>query len=150
MRLAQTHVWPALRYFEMIAPSAAASRSASSNTMNGALPPNSSESFLIVGATCCMSRRPTSVDPVNDSLRTSGLAHISPPIADALPVITLSTPAGNPARCASSASAKAEYGVASAGLMTTVQPAASAGATLRVILVHRKYHGVMPAHTPTG
>ena len=35
---------------EAIAPSTAASRSASSNTMNGALPPSSSETFLIVPA----------------------------------------------------------------------------------------------------
>ena len=76
----------------MIAPSAAASRSASSNTMNGALPPSSSEIFLIVGATCFISRRPTSVEPVNDSLRTVGFAHISPPIDGASPVMTLSTP----------------------------------------------------------
>jgi hypothetical protein len=92
----------------MIAPSAAASRSASSNTMNGALPPSSSDSFLIVGATCAMSLRPTSVEPVNESLRTVGLAHISPPTCDALPITTLNTPGGNPARCASSASASAE------------------------------------------
>src|SRR6187551_3681806 len=149
-RLAQTQVWPLLRYLEMIAPSAAASRSASSNTMNGALPPSSSEIFLIVGATCFISSRPTSVDPVNDSFRTVGFAHISPPIDGASPVMTFSTPGGNPARSASSASANAEYGVASAGLMTTVQPAASAGDTLRVIIEHGKFHGVIAAHTPTG
>src|SRR5713101_7061140 len=42
MRLAQTQVWPALRYFEAIAPLTAISISASSKTMNGALPPSSS------------------------------------------------------------------------------------------------------------
>jgi len=36
MRLAQTQVWPALRYFEAIAPLAAIAMSASSKTMNGA------------------------------------------------------------------------------------------------------------------
>src|SRR5215467_5754896 len=41
MRLAQTQVWPALRYFEAIAPLTAISISASSKTMNGALPPSS-------------------------------------------------------------------------------------------------------------
>ena len=118
--------------------------------MKGALPPSSSESFLIVGATCFISNLPISVDPVKESLRTVGLEVISPPIAAALPVTTLSTPGGKPARCASSASASAENGVASAGLMTTVQPAASAGATLRVIIEDGKFHGVMAAHTPTG
>ena len=63
---------------------------------------------------------------------------------------TLSTPGGKPARCASSASTSAEKGVASAGLMTTVQPAASAGATLRVIIDDGKFHGVIAAQTPTG
>jgi hypothetical protein len=62
-RFAHTQVWPALRYFDAIAPSTAASRSASSNTMNGALPPSSSETFLIVAAHCAISVRPTSSTP---------------------------------------------------------------------------------------
>jgi hypothetical protein len=33
-------------------------------------------------------------------------------------------------------------------LITTVQPAASAGATLRVIMAFGKFHGVMMPHTP--
>ncbi len=49
-RLVQTQVWPALRYFEATAPATAASRSASSNTINGALPPSSMLVFLMVGA----------------------------------------------------------------------------------------------------
>src|SRR5690242_13883309 len=118
--------------------------------MNGALPPSSSESFLIVGATWRIRMRPTSVDPVNESLRTVGFAHISPPIDGASPVITFSTPGGKPARSASAASPNAENGVASAGLMTTVQPAASAGDTLRVIIDDGKFHGVIAAQTPTG
>ena len=34
--------------------------------------------------------------------------------------------------------------------MMTVQPAASAGATLRVIMASGKFQGVMAAHTPIG
>ena len=41
-------------------------------------------------------------------------------------------------------------GVSSAGLTTTVQPAASAGETLRVIMAKGKFHGVIAATTPTG
>src|ERR1700687_3813694 len=52
MRLAQTQVWPMLRYFETIAPSTAASISASSNTTNGALPPRSRPSFFTPTAAC--------------------------------------------------------------------------------------------------
>jgi len=41
-------------------------------------------------------------------------------------------------------------GVWLAGLTTIVQPAASAGPALRVIMAAGKFHGVMAAHTPTG
>ena len=51
---------------------------------------------------------------------------------------------------ANSPAAKAVRGVSSAGLMTTVQPAAKAGATLRVIMANGKFQGVMAAHTPMG
>ena len=150
MRLLQTQVCPALRYFDAITPATAASRSASSKTMNGALPPSSSDIFLTVPAHCRISNWPIGVDPVKVSLRTMGLAVITPPIATASPVTTLKTPGGTPARCASSASASAESGVCSAGLSTIVQPAASAGATLRVIIADGKFHGVIAAQTPTG
>ncbi|XHO07296.1 hypothetical protein ACEQUB_p00542 (plasmid) [Ralstonia syzygii] len=49
---------------------------------------------------------------------------------------------------ANSAAASAVSGVSSAGLMTTGQPAASAGATLRVIIASGKFQGVMAAQTP--
>ena len=150
MRFAHTQVCPALRYLDAIAPSTAASRSASSNTRNGALPPNSSESFLILAALCFMSSDPTSVDPVKLILRTVALDVSSAPISDALPLTILITPLGTPARSASSASANAEYGVCVAGLITTVQPAASAGAALRVIIAAGKFHGVIRPHTPTA
>src|SRR2546425_66095 len=150
MRLAQTQVWPALRYLEAMEPSTAASRSASSNTMNGALPPSSSESFLIVSADWRMRMRPVSVEPVNESFRTFGLAHSSAPIALESPVMTLSTPFGMPARSPSSAMASAEYGVWLAGLITAGQPDASAGPALRVIIAFGKFHGVINAATPIG
>ncbi len=131
----------------------AASMSASSNTMKGAWPPSSSASFLIVGALCAISRRPTGVEPVNDRCRTTGLAHSTLPISterSLSAVNTLITPSGMPARCASSASASADSGVCSAGLITMVQPAANAGAILRVIIAIGKFHGVIAAQTPIG
>ncbi len=118
--------------------------------MNGALPPSSSDTFFTVPEHCCINSRPTSVEPVNDSLRTFGLDVSSPPIVGASPVMMLSTPLGMPARSASSAIDSADNGVCSAGLSTTVQPAASAGATLRVIIAFGKFHGVIAAHTPIG
>ncbi len=76
--------------------------------MKGALPPSSSESFFTVPEHCAMSFLPMAVEPVKLSLRTMGLEVISPPMAAASPVTTLSTPAGSPARAASAASASAE------------------------------------------
>jgi hypothetical protein len=147
--LAQTQVWPALRYLLASAPSTALSMSASSNTMKGALPPSSSDSFLMVGAHCAARMRPTSVDPVNDRCRTVSLSQSTLPISDDLSaVMTLSTPGGRPARCPSSAIARADSGVCPAGFTITGQPAASAGPTLRVIIAIGKFHGVMAAHTP--
>ena len=57
--------------------------------MNGALPPSSSDSFFSVPAHCAINFLPISVDPVKVSLRTAGLAVISPPMAAAEPVTTL-------------------------------------------------------------
>ena len=48
------------------------------------------------------------------------------------------------------AKAKADSGVASAGLITTVQPAAKAGATFLVIMAFGKFQGVIAATTPTA
>ena len=121
--------------------------------MNGAFPPSSSETFFTWLAHCCMSSFPTSVEPVKPSLRTIGFEVISRPIfgaSSASPVTTLRTPGGSPASCASFATASAESGVCSAGLSTIVQPAAIAGAAFRVTIAAGKFHGVMPAVTPTG
>src|SRR5580704_608481 len=150
MRLAHTQVCPALRYLEAIAPLTAISMSASSKTMNGALPPNSIEVFLTVPAHCSISNFPISVDPVKLNLRTVGFEVISPPISLALPVTQEKTPAGTPARSASSHSASAENGVWLAGFSTIVQPAAKAGPHLRVIIAAGKFQGVIAAQTPIG
>ena len=150
MRLVHTQVWPLLRNLHAIAPLTAASMSASSKMMSGAWPPSSMLTFFTVSAHCFSRILPTSVEPVNDSLRTASLAVSSPPTVRASPVTTLNTPAGMPARSASSARASAEYGVKLAGLTTTVHPAASAGAHLRVIMAFGKFQGVIAAHTPTG
>mmetsp|Transcript_36026 Transcript_36026/g.115726 ORF Transcript_36026/g.115726 Transcript_36026/m.115726 type:complete len:221 (-) Transcript_36026:779-1441(-) len=110
-RLVHTHVCPALRNLAATAPSTALSRSQSSNTMKGALPPSSSESRFTVPEHCRISSFPTAVEPVKDSFRTSDEAHIASPTAGALPteaVTTDRTPGGTPARCASSQRASAE------------------------------------------
>ena len=78
---------------------------------------------------------------------------------------TLITPAGIPTRSAKTHMARALKGVSAGALMTHVQPAAKAGATLRVIMAlgkflhrvrramswHRSaYQGVMRPQTPMG
>ena len=45
---------------------------------------------------------------------------------------------------------RAVSGVSLAGFRTTVQPAARAGDTLRVIIEHGKFHGVIAPQTPIG
>ena len=136
--------------FDAIAPSTATSTSASSKTISGAFPPSSSETFFTVPAHFATSSLPTAVEPVNVSLRTVGFVASSSPTTDAAPGTTLNTPGGTPERRASSASARAESGVALAGLSTIVQPAASAGPALRGIIAIGKFHGVIAAQTPIG
>src|SRR5207248_6711284 len=150
MRLAHTQVCPALRYLDTMAPWTAASRSASSKTIKVALPPSSRPTFFTVEEHCCIRSLPIAVEPVKVRQRTMGLDVSSSPISLADPVTTLKTPAGIPARSASSPRARAESGVSLAGLHTTAQPAARAGPALRVIIALGKFHGVMAATTPTG
>ena len=82
--------------------------------------------------------------------RTRRSSQRRPTIVAALPVTTLKTPAGMPARSASAASASAENGVSDEGWATVVQPAASAAAALRVSMAAGKFHGVTRPTTPSG
>eukprot|EP01022_Parablepharisma_sp_SALTPOND_P035027 TRINITY_DN93918_c0_g1_i1.p2 TRINITY_DN93918_c0_g1~~TRINITY_DN93918_c0_g1_i1.p2 ORF type:complete len:118 (-),score=17.86 TRINITY_DN93918_c0_g1_i1:39-392(-) len=109
------------------------------------------EHFLMVLADCSSRMRPTSVEPVKVILRTSLWLVSTPPVARVeLPVMTENTPAGMPARSASSPNASAVIGVWLAGLTTMEQPAASAGPALRVIIAAGKFQGVIAAQTPIG
>jgi hypothetical protein len=153
--LAATQVCPALRILAATAPSTAASRSASSNTRKGALPPSSIEVRSTPCAAWPSSTRPTSVEPVKDSLRSRGSAitgAVSRPEEEV--GTTLSTPVGRSRASSSSRTSSAKNAVVSgvrlAGLITTGQPAASAGATLRVIIAIGKFHGVISSAGPTG
>lgn len=110
-----------LRSSQESLPSTAASTSASSNTINGALPPASIESlsncqgkprcgdgsthFFSVPAAYLYSNFATGVLPVNETFLTVGFSHISRPTSARLlsVVTTLITPGGIPARLASCA-----------------------------------------------
>ena len=150
-RLALVHASPPLRILEIIAPSIAASMSASSNTRNGALPPSSMDTRRTWSAACPMRTFPTSVDPVKESLRVRGsLMSGSIVRPELFAVTTFSTPAGSPASSMICASASMLSGVCLAGLTTMVQPAATAGPILRVPMAMGKFQGVMNRHGPTG
>lgn len=89
------------------------------------MPPSSIDRRIKFLAALPISRRPTSVDPVNESLRTRSSSKNASPIVAASPVTMFTTPAGMPASTASSPIAIADKGVSSAGLITTVHPHAS-------------------------
>ena len=88
--------------------------------------------------------RPTSVEPVKVSLRSRGSLMIGfETLLEDEAVMTLSTPPGSPASWKIRASESIVSGVCCAGLITIVQPAASAGPILRVPIAAGKFHGVI-------
>src|SRR2546425_1552642 len=149
-RLRAQQSWPVLAKTLIGEVSAARSQSASAKMMFGDLPPSSSEILLKSRAASSITRRPTSVEPVNDTLRINGLVISASPIAAPEPGKTCSTPGGKPARCASSPSSSAVNGESEAGLSTTQLPAAKAGAAFQQAIGNGTFHGTMQATTPRG
>ena len=80
-----------------------------------------------------MTRFPARVEPVNDTMSTRGCEAMASPTTGPTPVTRLNTPAGRPTSSMISARMKALSGATSLGFSTTVQPTASAGATLAAI-----------------
>ena len=70
---------------------------------------------------------------MNETMSTSGWLAIASPTTGPTPVTRLKTPFGSPASWMISARMNALIGATSLGFTTTVQPAASAGATLFAI-----------------
>ena len=66
------------RILAAMAPSTASSRSASSNTMNGAFPPSSMEVRRTFCAASAMRRLPTGVEPVKETFRSRGVREQRP------------------------------------------------------------------------
>ncbi len=97
-----------------------------------------------------MTWRPTSVEPVKQILRTAGWSTKRWPTTLPLPGRICSTPSGMPASSASSPMRSALSGVSSAGLSTTVLPAASAGAKPHPAIAMGKFQGTMMPTTPSG
>ena len=81
-----------------------------------------------------MTRRPTPLDPVNETMSTSGWQISASPATRPAPVSTLTTPSGIPAAAQASANISAVSGVSSLGLSTMALPAAMAGRTFHAAI----------------
>src|SRR5882724_7939904 len=128
----------------------ARSRLASSSTIIGFLPPSSSEQCLKLLAAVTPTVRPTAVDPVSDTARTSGCSVIGPPTLEPNPVTMLITPLGIPASSRVRTRLKVESGVSWAGLITQVLPQTMAGRSFHDGMAMGKFHGVIIPQTPIG
>ena len=150
MRVGALHDWPELPITPRTPLVTARLRSASGSTMLGDLPPSSWCTRLTVGAALRATSMPARVEPVNDTMSTSGWLEIAAPTVGPSPLTRLNTPAGTPAACRISVQIWAENGAISEGLSTIVQPAASAGATLQAIWLTGQFQGVIRPQTPIG
>src|SRR5690349_20848280 len=72
------------------------------------------------------------------------------PHSSGKPVTVLTTPSGNPASANSSAKASVEQEACSDGLITTVFPAASKGASFQVSSSSGEFQGTIATITPKG
>ena len=79
-------------------------------------------------------------------MATFGCSTSVGPTSAPKPVTVLTTPSGKPASFTSSISASVEQEVNSDGLMTTVLPAASAGASFQERSIRGEFHGVIADH----
>ena len=113
--------------------STAFSIDASSNTMAGALPPSSRCTRFRSLAADDATAMPARTEPVMATICGVGCAMRAAPVSRA-PSTTFSVPAGV---CSAtiSASSSVDSGVDSAGLSTTVLPAASAGAIFHTAML---------------
>src|SRR5215470_9082933 len=95
-------------------------------------------------------RCPVASDPVNATFATSGCSTSGAPTSGPKPVTTLTTPGGKPASSTSFMNSSTEADVNSDGLITTVLPAASAGASFQESSSSGEFHGVIMPQTPSG
>src|SRR5919108_126003 len=94
-RAPAVQICPPLRKVELRAPATAPSRSASARTTLADFPPSSRVKRLRFPAAARWISRPTSVDPVKESLSTRGCAASAAPVEPS-PVTTCHTPSGIP------------------------------------------------------
>ena len=154
MREGQVHTSP---WFSanITAPSTALSKKSSSASATdsknifGLLPPSSIVTGIRFSEAYCMISLPVVVSPVNATLFTLGELANGFPASGPNPVTTFSTPFGRISPT-SSIRHMMPVGVCSAGLTTTVHPAASAGAIFHAAISKGKFHGMICPTTPIG
>ena len=149
-RVPAAQACPLFRKAIMRADGIAVLRAASSRRMVGDFPPSSSVTRFMVAAPSRMMLWPTATDPVNEILSTSGFRTSSAPTVFPRPITTLQTPFGSPAASMHSSITPVCSELSSLGLMTTVQPAATADASLRQMNSALAFHAVIRPATPTG
>ena len=89
-----------------------------------------------------------SLDPVKVTLRVKGWRTNASPTSCPYPVATFKTPAAKPASWATHANYKADSDAISEYFMTTVLPAANAGARFQTKIIEGEFHGVITTATP--
>ena len=104
----------------------------------------------MLAAAAAPMRRAVSGEPVKLMRRTLGSAVRAAPTSAPMPCTRLNAPGGRPASTVRSASREADSGDHSAGLRTTLLPAASAGATFQVASMNGAFHGVITTAGPAG
>ena len=124
--------------------------SASECTITGAWPPSSRLSFFSVRADCSTIWRPTGTEPVKLTLATRASFMIVGVTSAGRPTTRLTLPAGKPASSKHFTNAIVAPAASLDGRITSVLPAASAGATLRASSSSGKFHGTKVATTPSG
>ena len=148
-RLAAMQVCPALPKRDSTAIGTALSRSASSSTTNGSLPPSSSTHFLRCLPAVAATERPARSLPVSVTALMRGSA-MTPAVCSLSMCSTPNTPAGTPASASTSAMASAQRGTLVACLSTATLPAISAGARKRNTCQSGKFHGITASTQPMG
>ena len=143
-------IWPWWKKVPNEPQDTAFSTSASSSTMKELLPPSSSATLFRFPPASAPTARPARVEPVKETIRTSGASQIASP-GSTPPGRTWKTFSGIPA--SSKARAKASppaTGVCGSHLSRTQLPSASAGATERIARIIGKFQGAITPTTPTG
>ena len=153
IRSVDMHIWPWLKKAPKAAAFTASSRSASSSTSSGALPPSSSRTGFRLRAARSAMIRPTLVEPVKLMRRTAGWSISAPttsPASSGALVTRLTVPGGMPASSSASTISAWVRGQVSEAFSTTVLPQASGVAMARVARITGAFQGAMPSTTPAG